>query len=218
MLLAKTRTQFILERVKGKVLDVGCSQGRLFIDFKMHSAAKAVLGVDILKRNSSEKQNKMMNLGENELNLFNESFVLADAQRLPFRNCTFDIVVAGELIEHILSPERFVKEAYRILKPKGLLIITTPNRESWINIITKNQSKNPLHISLMNFKELKGMLVAYFRRVEIFEWSALQSDTKWTMHFREHPTVQEVHFWIRHLMDMIVPREYREYFLALAEK
>jgi 2-polyprenyl-3-methyl-5-hydroxy-6-metoxy-1,4-benzoquinol methylase len=52
---------------------------------------------------------------------------------LPFGDCFFEIITAHELIEHLKAPEKFLEEAYRVLKPNGLLFITTPNVSSLFN-------------------------------------------------------------------------------------
>ncbi len=45
----------------------------------------------------------------------------------------FDIVFAGEIIEHLFDDSRFIRESNKILKPGGLLIITVPNLVSFVN-------------------------------------------------------------------------------------
>jgi SAM-dependent methyltransferase len=52
--------------------------------------------------------------------------VVADAHELPFRNDTFDIVIANNVIEHLRSPDIGVSEIRRVLKPGGLVLFTTP--------------------------------------------------------------------------------------------
>ena len=52
--------------------------------------------------------------------------VLADAHSLPFDDNSFNCVFASELVEHLDSPEKFMNEANRILKPGGIFIITVP--------------------------------------------------------------------------------------------
>lgn len=61
----------------------------------------------------------------------------ASAELIPFKDNTFDSIVAGELIEHLDHPNLFLNESYKILKKEGYLILTTPNKNSWINKIFK---------------------------------------------------------------------------------
>jgi SAM-dependent methyltransferase len=50
---------------------------------------------------------------------------------LPFADEQFDLIVAGEIIEHFFrQPWRFIAEAWRCLRPGGLLVASTPNGES----------------------------------------------------------------------------------------
>jgi SAM-dependent methyltransferase len=55
------------------------------------------------------------------------------SQDLPFEPSSFDLVIASEVLEHLLNPERFLKGCARILKPEGRIICTTPNLASWLN-------------------------------------------------------------------------------------
>jgi 2-polyprenyl-3-methyl-5-hydroxy-6-metoxy-1,4-benzoquinol methylase len=43
----------------------------------------------------------------------------------------FDVVVAAEVIEHLENPRFMIREIFRILRPGGTALITTPNNESW---------------------------------------------------------------------------------------
>lgn len=52
--------------------------------------------------------------------------ICGSADRLPFRNEIFDLVLALDVIEHIDDDRAAVKEFYRVLKPGGRLIITVP--------------------------------------------------------------------------------------------
>jgi SAM-dependent methyltransferase len=55
------------------------------------------------------------------------SFVAGDAERLPFRDASFDVVVWSEVIEHLMRPELAVWEVARVLRPGGTLVMTTNN-------------------------------------------------------------------------------------------
>ena len=52
--------------------------------------------------------------------------VLADAKELPFRNNSFDIALLIQVLEHVDAPDKVIKEAARVLKPNGILIISLP--------------------------------------------------------------------------------------------
>ena len=52
--------------------------------------------------------------------------VFGDGQALPFRTESFDVVMALDVLEHLLSPEQCVREAARVLRSGGQLILQTP--------------------------------------------------------------------------------------------
>jgi len=56
--------------------------------------------------------------------------VLAVAEGLPFNEAQFDYVVCSEVLEHVSDKDKVLEECYRVLKPEGLLLLTTP-RTNW---------------------------------------------------------------------------------------
>ena len=54
------------------------------------------------------------------------SVLSGDAEKLAFASNSFDLVLASEVVEHLWNPQSFLDEAYRVLKPKGYLIVETP--------------------------------------------------------------------------------------------
>lgn len=61
-----------------------------------------------------------------------ERLVLADANlRLPFQDGEFDMMVSIEGIEHLENPSFFVRECARVIKPGGVVILSTPNVDSY---------------------------------------------------------------------------------------
>jgi 2-polyprenyl-6-hydroxyphenyl methylase/3-demethylubiquinone-9 3-methyltransferase len=61
--------------------------------------------------------------------------VQADAANLPFDDASFDVVVAGEVLEHVSDLEGTVAEATRVLKPGGTFVCDTINR-TWFSRLT----------------------------------------------------------------------------------
>ena len=55
-------------------------------------------------------------------------------QELPLRSSTFDVVTVMDVIEHLTGTQTFIREVYRVLKPGGYVIITTPNLAAWHNV------------------------------------------------------------------------------------
>ena len=59
--------------------------------------------------------------------------VAADATSLPFAPGTFDAVVLGEVLEHIERDDLALSEAWRVLKPGGILAVTVPRNPAWFS-------------------------------------------------------------------------------------
>ena len=72
---------------------------------------------------------------------------------LPFKNGTVDYVVAGEMIEHLEEPQKFMDEAMRVLKKGGCLAISTPYKETAASSIGGKQ-----HIWSYDEEDLNKML------------------------------------------------------------
>ncbi len=80
--------------------------------------------------------------------------VAADAERLPFRGSSFDVVVASEVLEHLNRPAHVVRQAAAILRPSGQLVVSTPYREKlrYYLCIHCNQP-TPVNAHLHSFDE-----------------------------------------------------------------
>jgi len=83
-----------------------------------------------------------------ELNV--ENFIVADAQRLPFKSKAFMDVYASHLIEHLSNPLAFLKEARRV--SQGALHLWLPN------FFGENAWKDPTHLHAFSYYSLKKLL------------------------------------------------------------
>lgn len=83
----------------------------------------------------------------------------AESFRLPAR---FDVIFAGDLVEHLSNPGLFLDSCAAHLKPGGRLILTTPNCFSFFSLTEKMTKPEPTvnkdHTCYFNFKTLKQLL------------------------------------------------------------
>ena len=108
----------ILSKLKAeRLLDIGCGDGNFTMLMARSCGAKEVYGVDI-----SEKGIEMA-----KRNGVKALRVDVDEENLPFNDNYFDVVTALEVIEHLFDPDHFLEEVYRVLKPNGIFILSTPN-------------------------------------------------------------------------------------------
>lgn len=115
-----------------KVLDVGCGFGQYVFILNQEFAQDKDLefhGVDIDPLNVY-----YCGLRKEKYRAANLSFSQGNAEALNIAANSFDIIVSTELLEHLQEPGRALAEFCRVLRPDGLLIITTPNGS---NLMTK---------------------------------------------------------------------------------
>lgn len=120
---------------QARVLDIGCGDG----SFTRMMPSNYTLGMEINEEAASQAY---------EINHINT--VIADANKpLPFKDNTFDLVVANQLIEHLSDTDTFVKEVYRILIEEGIFICSTMNLASFHNIFSLALGYQPFtsHVS-----------------------------------------------------------------------
>jgi 2-polyprenyl-3-methyl-5-hydroxy-6-metoxy-1,4-benzoquinol methylase len=118
------RRAFLLERVAAagthrnappRVLDVGCGEGRLADE--LARAGMTVVGVDVAEEplRRARARNPALDL----------RCVPADGG-WPLQDASFDVVWAGETIEHVLDTAGWLSEVRRVLRSDGSLLLSTP--------------------------------------------------------------------------------------------
>lgn len=87
---------------------------------------------------------------------------------IPFPDKTFNLLYAGEVIEHLYNPDYFLTEAFRVLKEKGYLLLSTPNLNSWINRLLFLFGYQPLFVECSTKSSLYGY--GFMRRFKKQTW------------------------------------------------
>lgn len=185
----KTRFETINPYLKEKILDVGFSVGPL--NSNIRCLFPKTVSIDLIIKKS------------------NSMVVKGDAQKMPFKTAEFNSILAGELIEHLSSPEKFVAECKRLLKKGGNLIITTPNRKSLINRIFKAYYK-PAHLVLFTKKELLGLLESNGFKIEKYTLLPYTEDSS-------EGSTYKWFYSVRKIIHHTVPNQLREEMIVVAK-
>lgn len=118
---------------KGNLLDISCSKGEFSSCFLNKDINVYGLDFDIERLKEASK--------------IGIKVITADIScNLPFKDGKFDIIFAGEILEHLIDTDAFVSEAKRVLKNTGKLIITTPNLTSLENRLRILFGKYPIWV------------------------------------------------------------------------
>ena len=152
------RYQFARQLVKGKkVLDAACGEG--YGSNLLSGAADCVTGLDLDEEAVSRASQKY---GSDKL-----TFFCGSIEKLPFEKNTFDAVVSFETIEHVDAEiqKSFLSEIHRVLKPDGILIMSTPNKAVYTDLV---KGVNLFHIKEFYVKEFQDFLSGYFKNIETY--------------------------------------------------
>ena len=105
----------------GTLLDVGCGAGDLWR--ATHHRFRRCIGVDAVRYPELPEEIE---------------FERADLDRdqLPLADASAEVTAAVEVIEHLENPRAFVRELVRVTKPRGWIVVTTPNQLSLLSLLT----------------------------------------------------------------------------------
>ncbi len=145
--------RFLKPKKDDIILDAGCGKGDLSL--KISKKAKKVYAIDLTKEGFKEiKKKSPKNLIFKEMNL----------EKLDFKDKFFDKIVCVETLEHVLRPEKVLKEFHRVLKNRGYLVLTYPflnktniaKTEQFLKIRKFNNIAE--HLNEWDYNELKKKL------------------------------------------------------------
>lgn len=163
------RSEFLQKNIGTgkKVLDIGCRNGVLTKHF---ADGNIVWGVDIDPVALEEAKNLLQS--KNQENKFFVMDLLADWHELNGEK--FDVIVCGEVLEHLYFPEKVVDKVYKHLNDGGIFLGSVPNAFSVKNRVRLAMGKkkgtplsDPTHINHFSFAELVNLFSKYFKNVEV---------------------------------------------------
>ncbi|HXN50692.1 MAG TPA: class I SAM-dependent methyltransferase [Candidatus Acidoferrum sp.] len=105
-----------------QILEVACGRGGFVRE--LARAGASVAGCDF---SFSALRVGKSKLGGNGLKKVGDRLVQGDAQKLPFADASFDVVISCETIEHLPDAQSALNEMHRVARPGGRLFLTTPN-------------------------------------------------------------------------------------------
>jgi len=138
------------------VLDMASGEG--YGSAMLARTARSVIGVDVSQEavdHAAEKYKELENL----------RFLCGDAADVPLPDSSVDVVVSFETIEHLVRQEEMMRGIRRVLRPDGLLIISSPNKKVYSD---QSGHHNEFHVKELYFEELDRLLTRHFDQISYF--------------------------------------------------
>ena len=140
-------------RPGARVLDVGCGEGY----------GSNLLGRDASRVVATDVSEETVRHAKEKYRRDNVSWVVCDAERLPFADGSFDVVSSLQVIEHLRDTERHLADVVRVLRADGWHYVATPN----IDKMSDAEKDNPYHLTDFTTTQLHAALARHFDEVEL---------------------------------------------------
>lgn len=141
--------------VAGKdVLDIASGEG--FGSSLLAAEARSVIGVDISEEAVTHAQKKYRNP--------RLRFLTGSATAIPLPDASVDVVVSFETLEHISAHEEMLAEIKRVLRPNGVLVMSTPDKAVYSD---RPRYSNPFHVRELYRDQFHALLSSQFAHVKM---------------------------------------------------
>lgn len=144
------------ELVSGKlVVDIACGEG--YGSALLAKKAMQVTGIDL--------DPAIIDYAQKKYQRKNLSFMQGSILQIPLDDHVADIVVSFETLEHVGDHEKVFAEIKRILKPGGLLILSTPDKNFYSD---QSGHKNPFHVRELYPDNLSELALKFFQKGQLY--------------------------------------------------
>lgn len=138
------------------VLDIACGEG--YGSALLAGSARSVIGVDVAAE--AVEHARLAYVATPRL-----QFKLGDAAEIPLADTSVDVVVSFETIEHHDRHLEMLSEIRRVLRPDGILVISSPNRPVYSE---NGRYHNEFHVKELDFDEFDAVLRSQFPALRYF--------------------------------------------------
>jgi len=193
----------VLETVRPRagVADIGCHNGVYTAMYAQVRGVEVIEGFDVADKALEAARGRGLRAF-----LWN-----AGMEPCPAETERYEVLIAGDVIEHIVDTEFFVAEMRRVLKPNGHVILTTPNLYYWLSRLKFLLAKTPWNYPGVSsqFKANRNINTEHIRVNGMREWSAFFEARGFKMVRTQGlawapPTTLKSR--IIHLIDMLMPK------------
>ena len=161
------------------LLDVGCGTGRLGGSLKTLGIPR-VVGVESNPRAAAEARAML------------DEVVVADIEKdpLPFADGSFDCIVYGDILEHLVDPWTTLHSQRRLLTPAGAVVVSIPNVAYWRNVVdilrgrweyTASGTLDATHLRFFTWAGIEQLLDQAGYRVERVKTPLVRGGKAWIL-------------------------------------
>ncbi|MCB1581992.1 MAG: class I SAM-dependent methyltransferase [Marinicella sp.] len=138
-----------------KVADLACGEGYGSALLAQH--AKEVTGVDFNAETIQKATDKYQTFK-------NLKYIQSDVLSAPMQDHAVDMVVSFETLEHLTTHHTLLKEFKRLMKPNGLLVISTPDK----TVYSGSEGHNEFHLKELTHQEFTNLIDSHFKHALFF--------------------------------------------------
>lgn len=144
------------------VLDIASGEG--YGSYILSKKSNKLFGVDIDEKAVKHAHQKYVSS--------NLEFKIGSADKIPLEDSSIDVLTSFETIEHHDKHIEMFKEIIRVLKPDGILIMSSPDKKYHSDLQSKN---NPFHIKELYLDEFENLVKSFFKKYDTYLQKCINS-------------------------------------------